>query len=174
MARGGGAAGGLTRQSVLRWTKLHAQGGMAALQRPQHFGRPRKLEAAQCAELIELLKAGALGDQVRARQGRSDRPDSSIKTIIRPCRAAIFLALATFSVSSDESPPRRARAHDPSAFARSSQAAAAAATPRTGRSAPQSAARSIPRSAAASIAPRGQTPVLQCSFSWKQLARVKT
>jgi hypothetical protein len=28
--------------------------------------------------------------QVRARQGRSDRPDSSMKTIIRPCRAAIF------------------------------------------------------------------------------------
>src|SRR5271167_257584 len=52
----------VTRQSV----KLHAQGGMAALQRPQHFGRPRKLEAAQCAELIDLLKAGAVAARLES------------------------------------------------------------------------------------------------------------
>lgn len=51
---------GVTRQSVLRWTKLHEQGGMAALQRPRRFGRPSKLNDAQHAELIKALKAGAV------------------------------------------------------------------------------------------------------------------
>lgn len=51
---------GVTRQSVLRWTKLHAQGGMAALRRPKRFGRPPKLDDAQRAELVKALKAGAL------------------------------------------------------------------------------------------------------------------
>jgi transposase len=52
---------GVTRQSVLRWTKLHAKGGMAALRRPKRFGRPPKLDDAQRAELIKVLKGGALG-----------------------------------------------------------------------------------------------------------------
>jgi transposase len=51
---------GVSRQSVLRWTKLHERGGMAALKRPQRFGRPPKLSDAQRAELIEALKRGAL------------------------------------------------------------------------------------------------------------------
>jgi len=51
---------GVSRQSVLRWSKLHAKGGMAALQRPKRFGRPPKLDDAQRAELIKALKAGAL------------------------------------------------------------------------------------------------------------------
>ena len=51
---------GVSRQSVLRWSKLHAKGGMAALRRPRRFGRPPKLDAAQRAELIKALKAGAL------------------------------------------------------------------------------------------------------------------
>ena len=51
---------GVSRQSVLRWSKLHAKGGMAALQRPKRFGRPPKLDDAQRAELIKALKAGAM------------------------------------------------------------------------------------------------------------------
>lgn len=51
---------GVTRQSVLRWTKLHAQGGMAALRRPKRFGRPPKLDEGQRAELVRALKVGAL------------------------------------------------------------------------------------------------------------------
>jgi transposase len=51
---------GVTRQSVLRWTKLHAQGGVAALRRPKRFGRPPKLDDVQRGELIKALKAGAL------------------------------------------------------------------------------------------------------------------
>ena len=51
---------GVTRQSVLRWTKLHAKGGVAALKRPKRFGRPPKLDDAQRAELINALKAGAM------------------------------------------------------------------------------------------------------------------
>lgn len=51
---------GVSRQSVLRWTKLDAQGGMAALRRPKRFGRPPKLDDAQRGKLIKALKAGAL------------------------------------------------------------------------------------------------------------------
>jgi transposase len=35
---------GVTRQSVLRWTKLHSKGWMTALERPRRFGRPPKLD----------------------------------------------------------------------------------------------------------------------------------
>jgi transposase len=51
---------GVSRQSVLRWSKRHADGGMAALERPKRFGRPPKLDEAQRAELIKALKSGAL------------------------------------------------------------------------------------------------------------------
>lgn len=51
---------GVSRQSVLRWSKRHAQGGMEGLERPKRFGRPPKLEEAQRVELIKALKAGAL------------------------------------------------------------------------------------------------------------------
>jgi transposase len=51
---------GVTRQSVLRWTKLKQQGGVEALKRPERFGRPPKLNEAQRAELIRSLKGGAL------------------------------------------------------------------------------------------------------------------
>ncbi|HWG71522.1 MAG TPA: helix-turn-helix domain-containing protein, partial [Steroidobacteraceae bacterium] len=37
---------GVTRQSVLRWTKLTQRGGMQALKRPERFGRPPKLDDA--------------------------------------------------------------------------------------------------------------------------------
>jgi len=51
---------GVSRQSVLRWSKRHAQGGMESLGRPKRFGRPPKLDEAQRAELIKALKVGAL------------------------------------------------------------------------------------------------------------------
>ena len=44
---------GVTRQSVLRWTQLKKKGGVEALKRPEHFGRPPKLNDAQRAELIK-------------------------------------------------------------------------------------------------------------------------
>jgi transposase len=50
---------GVTRTSVSRWEKLR-QEGEGALKRPKRFGRPRRLSDAQCEELIEQLKAGAL------------------------------------------------------------------------------------------------------------------
>jgi len=51
---------GVSRQSVLRWSKRHAEGGMEGLERPKQFGRPPKLDEGQRAELIKALKAGAL------------------------------------------------------------------------------------------------------------------
>lgn len=51
---------GTTRSSVSRWEKRRQEGGAEALKRPARFGRPRRLSDAQCEELIEQLKAGAL------------------------------------------------------------------------------------------------------------------
>ncbi len=51
---------GVTRQSVLRWTKLKDRGCVEALKRPERFGRPPKLSEAQRAELIRALKGGSL------------------------------------------------------------------------------------------------------------------
>ncbi len=51
---------GVSRQSVSRWEKAREQGGMEALRRPKRFGRPRRLSDAQCEELVQQLKAGAL------------------------------------------------------------------------------------------------------------------
>ena len=51
---------GVTRTSVSRWEKRRPEGGHEALKRPKRFGRPRKLSDAQCEELIERLKSGAI------------------------------------------------------------------------------------------------------------------
>ena len=51
---------GVTRTSVSRWERLRQDGGTDALKRPKRFGRPRRLTDAQCEELIEQLKVGAL------------------------------------------------------------------------------------------------------------------
>jgi transposase len=51
---------GTTRSSVSRWERKRQEGGEEALKRPKRFGRPRRLSDAQCEELIEQLKIGAL------------------------------------------------------------------------------------------------------------------
>jgi len=51
---------GTTRSSVSRWEKRRQEGGAQALKTPKRFGRPRRLSDAQCEELIEQLKIGAL------------------------------------------------------------------------------------------------------------------
>lgn len=51
---------GVTRTTVSRWEAVRQEGGLDALRRPKHFGRPRRLCDAQCEELMGLLKAGAL------------------------------------------------------------------------------------------------------------------
>jgi transposase len=51
---------GVTRTSVSRWEQRRQEGGIEALRRPKRFGRPRRLSDAQCAQLIQQLKAGAL------------------------------------------------------------------------------------------------------------------
>jgi len=51
---------GVTRTSVARWESVRQEGGEEALRRPERFGRPWKLDDAQRAEVIEILKAGAM------------------------------------------------------------------------------------------------------------------
>ena len=51
---------GVSRQTVMRWERLRQQGGLAALRRAEHFGRPERLSESQREELVRLLKAGSL------------------------------------------------------------------------------------------------------------------
>lgn len=51
---------GVTRTSVARWEAVRQEGGIEALRRPKRFGRPRKLSEAQCEQLVQALKVGAL------------------------------------------------------------------------------------------------------------------
>jgi transposase len=51
---------GVSRQTVMRWDRARQSGGMEALRRAQHFGRPERLSAAQRRELVQLLKDGAI------------------------------------------------------------------------------------------------------------------
>lgn len=51
---------GVSRQTVMRWDRVREQGGLEALRRPGQFGRPERLSVEQRAELVQILKAGAL------------------------------------------------------------------------------------------------------------------
>ena len=51
---------GVSRQIVMRWERLRQQGGLEALRRAEHFGRPERLSESQREELVRLLKAGSL------------------------------------------------------------------------------------------------------------------
>lgn len=51
---------GVSRQTVMRWDRMREQGGVEALRRPKQFGRPERLSVEQRAELVQILKAGAL------------------------------------------------------------------------------------------------------------------
>lgn len=51
---------GVSRQTVMRWERARQEGGMEALRRAPHFGRPERLSAAQRQEFVRLLKEGAL------------------------------------------------------------------------------------------------------------------
>jgi len=51
---------GVSRQTVMRWERTRQAGGMEALRRAEHLGRPERLSVAQRQELVRLLKEGAL------------------------------------------------------------------------------------------------------------------
>jgi transposase len=51
---------GVSRQTVMRWDRAREEGGMEALRRASHFGRPERLSTEQRLELVRVLKEGAL------------------------------------------------------------------------------------------------------------------
>ena len=51
---------GVTRQTVKRGERLRQQGGLPALRRAVHFGRPERLSESQREELVRLLKGGSM------------------------------------------------------------------------------------------------------------------
>jgi transposase len=51
---------GVSRQTVMRWDRARRDGGMEALRRARHFGRPERLSTGQRQELVRLLQDGAI------------------------------------------------------------------------------------------------------------------
>ncbi len=51
---------GVSRRTVMRWERLRQHGGLEALRRAEHFGRPARLSESQREEQVRLLKAGSL------------------------------------------------------------------------------------------------------------------
>lgn len=51
---------GVSRQTVMRWDRVRQNGGLEALRRARHFGRPERLSTEQREELVRLLKDGAI------------------------------------------------------------------------------------------------------------------
>ncbi len=51
---------GVSRQTAMRWDRARQEGGLEALRRAAHFGRPERLSPTQRQELVRLLKEGAL------------------------------------------------------------------------------------------------------------------
>lgn len=51
---------GVSRQTVMRWERARQRGGIEALARASHFGRPEQLSTEQRQELVRLLKGGSL------------------------------------------------------------------------------------------------------------------
>ena len=47
---------GVSRQTAMRWDRARQEGGVEALRRAQHFGRPERLSPTQRQELVRLLK----------------------------------------------------------------------------------------------------------------------
>ena len=51
---------GVSRQTAMRWDRARQEGGVEALRRAPHFGRPERLSPTQRQDLVRLLKEGAL------------------------------------------------------------------------------------------------------------------
>ena len=157
---------GVSRQTVMRWDRARQEGGMEALRRAPHFGRPERLSAAQRQELVRLLN----GVMDRAADRAADRDEVRRET-------GSHLGLAVTRTAGLERPAtdgpgagtrRASGSHvEDQEVARTKKIAA-----RQGRIIvfiDESGLSERP-CRARTWAPKGQTPVLQYSFSWKQLS----
>ena len=167
---------GTTRSSVSRWEKRRQEGGAEALKRPTRFGRPRRLSDAQCEELIEQLKAGALAAGFATELWTLPRMRSLIEQrfSVKLTEPSVWRLLRSLGWSVQR-PMGQARQRDEKAIRtwkakRWPELKKIAA--RQGRIIvfiDESGLSERP-CRARTWAPRGQTPVLQYSFSWKQLS----
>ena len=167
---------GVSRQSVLRWSKRHARGGMEGLERPKRFGRPAKLDEAQRAELIKALKAGALAAGFTSELWTLPRIAMLIKErfgvqLSQPLGVADAAAVGLERAAADRPCPAARRSGD-RGVEKEEVAGGKKIAARQGRIIvfiDESGLSERP-CRARTWAPKGQTPVLQYSFSWKQLS----
>ena len=167
---------GVSRQTVMRWERARQEGGMEALRRAPHFGRPERLSAAQRQELVRLLKEGALAAGFSTELWTAPRIAQLIETkfSVKLVPTSVWRLLGRLGWSVQR-PTGQARERDERGgsyvesqeVARTKKIAA-----RQGRIIvfiDESGLSERP-CRARTWAPKGETPVLQYSFSWKQLS----
>ena len=166
---------GVSRQTVMRWERLRQQGGLEALRRAEHFGRPERLSESQREELVRLLKAGSLAAGFATelwtlpRIARLIEERFSVSMV--PSSVWRLLGRLGWSV---QRPSGQARERDERAIRtwkakRWPEKEIAARQGRVIVFIDESGLSERP-CRARTWAPKGETPVLQYRFSWKQLS----
>jgi transcriptional regulator with XRE-family HTH domain len=152
---------GVSRQTVMRWDRARQEGGIEALRRAPHFGRPERLSAAH-----RLLNGVMDGAADRA----ADRDE-----VLRETGSHLGLAVARtagLERAAADGPRARTRRASGSNVEGQEVARTKKIAARQGRVIvfiDESGLSERP-CRARTWAPKGQTPVLQYSFSWKQLS----
>ncbi|HEY6454381.1 MAG TPA: IS630 family transposase [Steroidobacteraceae bacterium] len=167
---------GVSRQTVMRWERARQDGGMEALRRAPRVGRPERLSTQQRQDLVRLLKEGALSAGFPTELWTLPRIaqliDAKFAVTFVPSSVWRLLGRLGWSV---QRPSGQARERDERAvrtwkskrwpelkkFA-ARQGRIIVFIDESGLSERPCRARTW--------APRGETPVLQYSFSWKQLS----
>ena len=111
---------GVSRESVRRWQRRLAQGGVAALRRRPAAGRPPKLSDAQTAEVEQALLAGAQANGFATDLWTLDRVVQVVQRLtgVRLSRASSWRLLHQRLGWTVQRPERKARERDEEAIAR--------------------------------------------------------
>jgi len=64
---------GVSRQAAWRWEQLRQAGGLEALRRPKHFGRPRRPCGRGSSRWRPSAVGSAIGASMRCRVARASR-----------------------------------------------------------------------------------------------------
>jgi transposase len=167
---------GVSRQTVMRWERARQEGGIEALRRAPHFGRPERLSAEQRQELVRLLKEGALAAGFSTELWTAPRIAQliEIKFAVTLVASSVWRLLGRlgWSVQRPTGPGARTGRASGSLVEGQEVARTKKIAARQGRVIvfiDESGLTERP-CRARTWAPKGQTPVLQYSFSWKQLS----
>jgi transposase len=163
---------------VGRWQQTLTSGGQRSLRGAPRTGRPPLLDANDQKRLIAALKAGALAQGYSSDLWTLGRVGKLIEMLTgqRYCESGVWRLLKRLGFSSQR-PAKRAMQRDETAVRQWKSKPLAGAQKKAAREGriiifiDESGISERPHRVS-TWAPKGQTPVLQYSFTWKQLSAV--